>query len=274
MNTDKSYYFMAGLPRSGSTLLSAILNQNPRVHSGPSSPVTTIMLTLETQIGTDELFRAYPKVDQAKELISSVIKHYYSDVKRPVIIDKNRSWVDRLHFIPTYLGTEPRVICPVRDISEVLASFLAMHKRNPFEVNGKINFMDEMLVMRGVPLNDANRCEMLAGPEGILGQSVNGIRKVVMEGKQRQLHFVEYNDLLNSPAETMKKLYEFLEEEPFEHDFSNIVNLHRENDGQVYGFADMHDVRGTLSKKSVDPRAILPPEILAKCEGAEFWRDL
>ena len=270
----KTYYFMAGLPRSGSTLLSSILNQNPRIHSGPSSPVTSIMLTLENVIANDELFRAYPKPQQAGEIISNVIKHYYGDVDKPVIVDKNRSWVNRMHYIPGYFGIEPKVICPVRNIDEILASFIAMHKRNPFDVNGRINFIDEMLVKSNIPLTDDNRCELLASPNGILGQSVAGIKQVLMEGKQKQIHFVEYDDLINNPQETMRKLYDFLGEEYFEHDFTNISNQHKEDDASVYGFADMHDVRDTLEKKSIDPREILSPAILERCAGSEFWRNL
>jgi len=273
-NQQKTYYFMAGLPRAGSTLLSAILNQNSRIYSGPSSPVTSIMLTLENAISTDELFLAYPKIEQASEIISSVIKNYYSDVDKPVIIDKNRSWVNRMHYIPGYFGVEPKIICPVRNIDEILASFIAMHRRNPIAANGKINFIDEMLVKTNTPLTDDNRCEFLASPNGILGQSVEGIRQALMEGRQSQIHFVEYNDLISDPAEVMKKLYEFLGEEYFEHDFSNIINQHKEDDSNVYGFADMHDVRSSLNRVSVDPREILSSNILAKCAGSEFWRNL
>jgi sulfotransferase len=32
-------HFISGLPRSGSTLLSAILRQNPRFHAGMTGPV-------------------------------------------------------------------------------------------------------------------------------------------------------------------------------------------------------------------------------------------
>ena len=90
--TRKSLYFMAGLPRSGSTLLSSLLNQNPRFYSGPSSPVTGLMMLLQDQILNDELYRAFPKPNQASEMVASVIQHYYSDVDKPVIFDKNRSW--------------------------------------------------------------------------------------------------------------------------------------------------------------------------------------
>lgn len=35
--TNKNIYFMAGLQRSGATVLSAILNQNPDIYASPSS---------------------------------------------------------------------------------------------------------------------------------------------------------------------------------------------------------------------------------------------
>ncbi len=41
-------HFISGLPRSGSTLLSAIFNQNPEFHAAMSSPVASLMnATLE-----------------------------------------------------------------------------------------------------------------------------------------------------------------------------------------------------------------------------------
>lgn len=270
----EKYYFMAGLPRSGSSLLSAILNQNPRFYSGPSSPVTGLMVAMEDTIANDELFRAFPKTQQAGELVANIINHYYSDVEKPVIFDKNRSWVNRLHYIPGYFGVEAKVLCPVRDLSEILASFIAMHRRNPFEVNGKINFIDEMLVKTNTPLTDDNRCAFISSDNGILGQSYNGIKKALMEGKQNQLHFIEYNDLVNNPKETMRKIYDFLGEEYFEHDFSNLINVHQEDDASVYGISDMHDVRKELSKTSIDPTEILSEFILSQCKDAEFWRDL
>lgn len=269
----KKYYFMSGLPRSGSTLLSSILNQNPRMYSGPSSPVVGIMLTLENALSTDELFLAFPKPEQAGKIISSIIENYYSDVDKPVIIDKNRSWVNRMHYIPGYFGVEAKILCPVRNMDEILTSFITMHNRNPFEVNGKINFIDEMLIKNNIPLNDENRCQLLSGPNGIVGQSYGGIQQAMMDGRQKQLHFIEYDDLMNDPKETMRKIYEFLDEEYFEHDFSKIENMHKENDAAVYGLSDMHDVRDNLEKISKNPKEVLPESIYENCQGTEFWRN-
>jgi sulfotransferase len=270
----KTYYFMSGLPRSGSTMLSAILNQNPRFYSGPSSPVTSIMLVLENALSQDELFLAYPKRQQAGELVANVIKHYYSDVNKPVIFDKNRSWVNRLHYIPGYFGLEPKVLIPVRNINEILTSFISMHRRNGFEINGRVNFLDEMLIKSNIPLTDDNRCKWLLGNNGVVGQSYEGIRQALFEGRQNQLHFIEYDDLILNPKETMEKVYDFLEEDYFEHDFETLKNINQENDAEVYGFSDMHDVREKVEKTSSDPKEILSEEILKMCENAEFWRDL
>ena len=46
---------MAGLPRAGSTLLSSLLNQNPNLYSGPSSPVLGAMYTIHEHFLGNEL---------------------------------------------------------------------------------------------------------------------------------------------------------------------------------------------------------------------------
>lgn len=271
---EKTFYFMAGLPRSGSSVLSAILNQNPRFYSGPSSPVVSTMLSIENSLSNDELFLGYPKIEQGKQIIASVLPQYYSDRSEPVIFDKNRSWTVRMEYIEGYFDIKPKVICPVRDISEILTSFIEMHRRNPYQVNGRINFMDEMLVKNNIPLTDDNRCEMLASANGILGQSVEALRKALMEGYDGNIHLVEYKDLVNNPKETIQKIYEFLGEEPFDHTFDNLENQNRENDAQIYGLADMHEVRSNLESISKKPEDVLSPEIIEKCKGTEFWRVL
>ena len=270
---NKKYYFMSGLPRSGSTLLSSLLNQNPRIHSGPSSPVVPTMLAIENSLSNDELFLAYPKIEPAKKIISGVLENYYSDISKPVIIDKNRSWVDRLHYIEGYFNVEPKILYPVRNIDEILTSFITMYRRNPYNGQGKIPFLDEMLVKSNIPLSDDARCNLLCSPNGIVGQSYQGLKKIFEEGRQKNVHIIEYNDLINNPKTTMEKIYDFLEEEPFEHNFEKIENMYRENDKEIYGFSDMHEVRSKLGKISLSPTDVLSNTILEKCKNVEFWRD-
>lgn len=271
--SDKTFYFMAGLPRSGSTVLSAILNQNPRFYSGPSSPVLSTMYAIENHLANDELFNGYPKPEQAKNIISSIISQFYSDVETPVVIDKNRAWTARVPYIEGYIGQQAKIICPVRDIDEILTSMIMMIRRNPYqEGQERINFIDEQLVKLNIPLTDDNRCEYIGGPQGILGQSLNAIIEGFKQGFGDRIHFVEYQDLVNSPEEILEKLYEFLGEEPYGHTFDNLQNQSREQDLRTYGLADMHQVHKKLKVTAPDPTEILSSGVLEKCKGMDIWR--
>jgi sulfotransferase len=270
----KTHYFMAGLPRSGSTLLSSILNQNPRFYSGPSSPVLSTMFVIENHLLQDELYHGYPKPDQVNRMLGSVIDYFYGDVEQPVVIDKNRAWTARVPYIEGYIKQRAKIICPVRDIEEILTSMITMIRRNPYkEGNPRINFIDEQLVKLNIPINDDNRCEYIAGPDGILGQSLNATLEGINAGFGDRFHYVEYKDLVNRPEETFKKLYEFLGEEPFEHTFENLGNSNRERDMETYGLEDMHEVRSELKSTSKDPTKVLSQYVLDKCKGMDFWRE-
>lgn len=269
----KRYYFMAGLPRAGSSLLSALLNQNPNVYSGPSSPVLSTMFAIESHLQQDELFNGYPKPEQAKTMIASVIDQFYTDVEKPVIVDKNRAWASRIEYIEGYIGQRAKILCPVRDIEEILTSFITMIRRNPYqEGNPRINLVDEQLIKNNIPLNDLNRCNFLVSPQGILGQSLSSTRDCIQNKMRDRLHFIEYKDLVSKPRETLNKIYDFLGEESFEHDFENVENIHRERDLVVYGIADMHEVRPEVKVTAPEPKEILPTEVLQGCQGMDFWR--
>lgn len=270
---NKTFYFMSGLPRSGSTVLSAILNQNPRFYSGPSSPVLSTMFSVENHLQNDELFNGYPKPEQAKQIISSIPFQFYSDRKEEVIIDKNRAWTARVPYIEGYIGQQAKIICPVRDIDEILTSMITMIRRNPYqEGQGRINFIDEQLVKLNIPLTDDNRCEYIAGPQGILGQSLNAIVEGFEQGFGDRIYFVEYKDLVNRPEQTLQNLYEFLGEEPYEHTFDNLQNQSREQDLRTYGLADMHQVHKKLKATAPNPKEILSKSIIDKCKGMDIWR--
>jgi sulfotransferase len=269
----KRFYFMAGLPRSGSTLLSSILNQNPLFYSGPSSPVLSTMYAVENHLANDELYHGYPKPEQASLIISNIIRQFYSDVDQEVIIDKNRAWSVRIPYIEGYIGQQAKIICPVRDIDEILTSMIMMIRRNPYkEGNSRINFIDEQLVKLNIPLSDDNRCEYIAGPNGILGQSLSAIVEGFNQEFGDRMHFVEYRDLVKKPKQTLKKLYEFLDEEYYEHEFDNLENQNREQDMNTYGLADMHEVRSKLKSTAPNPSEVLSSYVLNKCNGMDIWR--
>jgi sulfotransferase len=269
----KTFYFMAGLPRAGSTVLGSILNQNPRFYVSPSSPVLSTMYSVEEHLKNDELFHGYPKPQQANQIISSIPYQFYSDIEKPVVIDKNRAWTARVPYIEGYIGQKAKILVPVRDIDEILTSMIMMIRRNPYrEGQGRINFIDEQLVKLNITLSDDNRCSYIAGPQGILGQSLNAMVEGVKQGFLDRMYFVEYKNLISNPQETLQGIYEFLEEEPFEHTFTSLENQSRERDIHTYGLKDMHEVRPELNATAPNPKEVLSQETLEKCKGMDIWR--
>jgi len=273
---NKTFYFMAGLPRSGSTMLSSILNQNPRFYSGPSSPVLGAMFAVEQNFMGNELYHGYPKPDQVREIIGSVPHHFYSDVNKPVVFDKNRAWTARVPYIEGYIGQQAKILVPVRRVDEVLTSILTMVHRNPFqEGQERVNFVDEQLIKTNTPINDYNRCMYLLNDGGIVYESLNAIMMGFQQNVRDKMHFVDYNDLVDNPKKTMEDIYDFLGEDYYDHDFDSLSNIHREDDLNTYGLGDMHEVRSKVEKTSPSPSSVLPEEILDLYEQnkrrLEFW---
>lgn len=264
---------MAGLPRSGSTLLTSILNQNPNLYSGPNSPICGMMWNLERSMVASEQWNAYPKPDVLPGMIIGLLDNFYSDIEKPFIIDKSREWAVPDHFevLTRNLDYKPKIIMPVRSIIEILASFINLIRSNPNSVSfidKEIEALQQFHFYR--PADDI-RCDSLMRPKGPIDSALFGIAFAMQPTMREYFHFVEYDDLINDPKETINGVYEFLELMPFEHDFTNIVNVTHEQD-EVYGLRGMHDVGKRIVRSKVDISQVLSPYVLQKYSNMDFWR--
>lgn len=258
---------MAGLPRSGSTLLKSILDQNPNIHANPVSPVMELMYHTEEYLKKSEQYLGYPKPQNAYKIISSFIENYYYEREEDIIIDHCRAWPNNIERIKTYITPNPKIICPVRDIAEILTSFITMVHRN----DDQVSFIDQHLIEKGVTVDDDNRCQYLMSDDGIVEQALWAQSQAFIKNDTRHLLMVEYNDLVNTPDETMRRIYDFLEMDYYDHNFKNVENNHRENDDQWY-LKDMHYVRKEVKKTSKKPEDVLSPYILNKYKKLEYWK--
>jgi sulfotransferase len=264
MNT---FFFDSGLPRSGSTLLTSILNQNPSIHAGSISPVFELMHNLEVYFETSEQAKAYPKPECNAKIISSILENYYSDTDKPIKIDKSRAWTGQIPFIQKYLTKTPKILCTVRHPLDILASFIDLIHKNPNEVS----FIDKTLQASNVELTDNNRCDFLMSSAGVVFNSINGIAKAFYEKNHSCLHLIEYEDLVQSPEEVVGRVYEFLKLESYSHTFENIKNVFRENDKEVYGLSTMHEVKPQIEKTQRHYEDVLSPYTINKYKNLDFW---
>ena len=270
----KKFFFMSGLPRSGSTLLSSILNQNPEVYSSPNSPMCGMMFNLERSLIASEQYNAFPKPQVMSRTIMGVLDNYYSDIDKPFIIDKSREWAIQEHFavLLRNLPYEPKIVLTVRNITDILASFIYMINQQP----GNDNFIDRA-IQAGNEFNlyrsiDDIRCDHLMKPKGLIDNGLYGIAYAMLEENKQYFHIVEYEDLINKTSDTIDGVYNFLGVDKFAHDLSSIKNVTKEND-EIYGVPGMHDVRESITKRPINKEQVLSPYILNKYQGLEFWRN-
>jgi len=96
---DKTYHFLSGLPRSGNTLLSSLLNQNPIIYSSPISPVAGYMWNwYDESHGKEQIHRNIENSLRSENVLKNFLNNFYADVNTPIVIDREKLWG-----IPLYL---------------------------------------------------------------------------------------------------------------------------------------------------------------------------
>ena len=266
---NKTYHFLAGLPRSGNTLLSAILNQNPEIYSTPLSPIPTLMWNYTSSCNyMEQVIRNKENETRAMNQLLSFFNTFYKDVDKPVIIEREKDWgtPPNLDLIKKYVTPSPKIIMTVRDILEIIASFIAMDAEYIKRETGDSGFF----INNYRSAEDA-MAEYIMRPNGDIDKSLLSLSSAFYPENKGMFHIVEYNDIVLRPDETMSGIYKFLEMPDYKHDFNNIKKIELDND-VILGLPEkLHDIRGLISKSSTSTD-ILSDYIKHKYSNMEFWR--
>lgn len=224
---------MSGLPRSGSTLLSALLSQNPAIHAEGNSAVCQLLwdMYVSTTQNCGEQLKANDRERTIRDLISSIPHIYYKDISANIVVDKCRSWslLPNIQLLQAFVGSDIKMIILERPMEEIVKSFAKLYKENGVYDEEKMN-------------------NLLTPDVEPIMRSFNGLKYAKNNNEKGQFLFVSYADLVNRTVETLHDIYEFCGWEWFEHNFINIVNKFPEND-EVYNLKGMHEVRPMISMK-------------------------
>ena len=242
----KQFVALSGLPRTGSTLLSAILSQNPEIHAEGNSAVCQLMWDMQQSVVNSEQLKASNK-DILDALVKPIPHIYYSDVTKPIVVDKCRSWTlaANVEILNRYFNNPPKVIVLVRPMVEIVSSFLALRKAN--------GWSDMEMVLED-------------GSEPIM-RSLAGV-EWARKNNNGEFLFVTYDDLVDNTQASLDRIYNHCGWEPFVHDLDNIINHHKENDA-VYGLIGQHDVRPQISRRTIS--IDLPDKLIKECNRLDEW---
>ena len=252
----KTYHFLAGLPRSGNTLLSSILNQNPDIYSSPLSPMNGMLWDYDQGLMTNENFLRLNDVQPILNAGKNIIINYYANVSKPIILDREKAWATEGNFnlIKKYITPTPKVIFTVRPIIEILTSFMTVLPED--------SYVDKAMQNSGwwyknyLTKND-NRCDFLMSPGGQIDKSLFSINQIINSDNKNMFHIVSYDEIVNKPEDALKGIYKFLKLPSYKHNLDNIVKLEKDNNEIVGLPTNLHEIRLKLSKVSKKPEDVL-----------------
>lgn len=273
----KTIYLLAGLPRSGSTLLMNILGQNPRFYVTPTSGIVCTLINVRDDWDQNKAYSAMGRKQSElikRNVLDSILQAYFQHTDKSVCIDKNRLWLEYLEMAATILGgrDKVKVIVTVRDLRDVLASFELAYRRTSALSQIPLERLDLLKAKTAL-----GRMEYFLSNSENVGRAYNAIRDAVTRGWQDCMHFVEYDQLTQNPNSTLQGIYAFLGEAAFDHDFENVEQVTFENDF-VYGYKDLHTIRQQVRPQAprwpkVFDQAVLNTQEWKNIEDiALFWR--
>jgi len=254
-----TYHFISGLPRSGTTLLSSILNQNPRFSADISGPLARFVRAVIEQSEAQGGYRHICPPEKRKKIIKGIFDSYYEDSPQ-VCFNTNRGWTSMTPLLAEIFPHGKVVVC-IRDIPWVLDSFEKLITKNPLTNTNMFPGNEGTSVY--------SRCRSLLQEDRTLGFAYNSFKQGLFGPNRENLCVVEYDALARDPKTTMQKIYKFIGEPWFEHDFDNVEYSNDEFDADV-GLKGMHTVRKKVSFEQRRP--ILPLDIFNEYQPLSFWK--
>jgi sulfotransferase len=254
-------HVISGLPRSGSTLLCAVLRQNRRFTAAMTSPVVSLVNALLPRMSRGNEFAEFFDDEKRRSILRGVFGSYYGTVPLGnVVFDTNRTWTGKAALLAD-LYPEARIICCVREVGWIIDSVERMLRRNPLQVSRMFSFQPGSSVY--------GRIETLMNSEtGVIGLAWSSLREAWFSENAKKLILIDYDKLVREPEGTMRRLYEELGEPLFQHDFDHVVYDEPDYDASM-GMPGLHQVQEKVEYQKREP--CIPPDIFARYSSTGFW---
>ena len=164
------------------------------------------------------------------------------------------------------LGYSPKMICTVRDMPSVLASFVTLANKNPDD-----NFIDNQLKQTGFAVNNTNRCRLL-WRSGTVGEGWEAFRSGFNYYRDKML-ILEYEEIVSDPLGVMNQIEEYLGLDHHKYDVDNLKTM--EEKDELHGLKGLHDIRPSIKKTSRPPEEIIGHELtqLYNEMKLDFWHN-
>jgi len=255
---NKQLFFLVAQPRSGNTLFTSIINQNPEIACTPNSITLEIMKDLFLLKQTD-VFQNYPDHKSLDNVLDVVYDNYYKDWPQPIIIDRGPVMTEgNLYLMQKHFKRPFKCIVLLRDTVDVLASYMKWYTENPDAFVNKLANTDE------------EKLSIVMNKEGAVAKDLEAIKNSY--NYKDMCHYVKYDDLVSQPEQEIRKVYQFMNLPYFNHRFQDLQQVEvngMKYDDTVLG-KNMHNIKSTVEKVPNPYIDKIPERIRQKYEHIRF----
>jgi len=252
---NKQLFFLVALPRSGNTLFTSIINQNPEIVCTPNSITLEIMKDLFLLKNTD-VFLNYPDHKSLDNVLNVVYDIYYKDWTQQYIIDRGPVMTPgNFSLMQKHYKRPFKCIVILRDLMDVLASYIKWYTENPDAFPNRYNCK-----------NDEEKLSMIMNKNGAVAKDLEAIKNAF--NYPNICHFVKYDNLVAQPEQEFRKIYQFINLPYYNHKFENLKQVEVNGmsyDDKIVG-KNMHKIK-TVVRKEYNPYIEKIPERIKQKYG-------
>jgi sulfotransferase len=233
------------------------------------------MMLTQTQSHNELENIDYSRGAAIDDTIATIPHAFYQDKSAKYIIDKNLNWPNPqgVELINRYITKNIKIICPVRNVLDVLTSFDTIINASEDSKNNQMDQQAMAQTFGNLPLAD-RRAEFLMRNDKDVSLSLNFMRHALIPEYRHIFHFVDYDNFTNNPEKEIDKIYDFLEIPQYNHKFENIKDVSGISEDSLVGIKNLHTIRPTVQKLSRKPEDVFLPETIKRYSGLEFWREI
>ena len=238
LNQTKQLFFLMGMPRSGNTLFSSIMNQNPELVVTANSITLEIMKNLFLLKQT-EVFQNYPDHKSLDNVLDCVYNIYYKDWPQKYIIDRGPIMTkENFALMQKHYRRLFKCIVLVRDLMDVLASYMQWYTKNPDAFINRLNLK-----------NDEEKLFWLMKDDGAIAKELKAIQNSF--NYKGLCCYIKYDDLVSNTEQCINDVYKFLNIPSFQHKFFDLdqININGISYNDRIVGKNMHTIRNEIKKE-------------------------
>ena len=244
-------HYCLGLPRTASTLIMNILNENPRIFTTGTCCMPYFVEACNEKSNKVSEFIALDKDVLNKSYINFLrqgIRGWFEAMTdKPIVFSKSRMWAE---WLPHTFAIDPnsKYLVILRDLRDIICSLDSLLWKFPqVGYNFGKNPFHQLPFEERIEIYCTDSVSLLGRPLQLLPHMLE-----VAQKNPNNFFICKHEDFNEQPKETLYQIYQWLGEPNFEHDFDNIPEPDYKENDTTYRSLVYHKT-GTKLKK-LEPR--------------------